>query len=249
MLNGLEDAPAALAPLVHLHLQLGKPVLAEALLERRADGRGRPAALRGDRGTGGRRPRRCSGAAERGCESWRSWSTARIWMPMRRCSRVGSPPRERQRRTARELENAIARFAALGFPLEEARARLALAGVQADVGSPLASPPRGRARDAFERLGARRDADQAAALLRELGVAGPNRGPGRARRADGARARGARAGRRRPLERRDRRAARDRAKDGRAPRQPRARQARRAQPGRGGGARGARGALADRRFR
>ena len=38
----------------------------------------------------------------------------------------------------RELEEAVARFAALRFPLEEARARLALASVQAARGSPLA---------------------------------------------------------------------------------------------------------------
>ena len=73
---------------------------------------------------------------------------------------------------ARELEDAVARFAALAFPLEEARARLALAGVQAAEGSPLALASARAARDAFERLGARRDADQAAALLRELGAGG-----------------------------------------------------------------------------
>jgi len=44
--------------------------------------------------------------------------------------------------------------------------------VQAETGSPLASSTARSARDAFERLGARPDADRAAALLRELGVAG-----------------------------------------------------------------------------
>jgi DNA-binding NarL/FixJ family response regulator len=73
---------------------------------------------------------------------------------------------------ARELEDAVGRFAALRFPLEEARARLALAGVQAACGSPLAVPSARAARDALERLGARRDADQAAALLRDLGAGG-----------------------------------------------------------------------------
>jgi DNA-binding CsgD family transcriptional regulator len=73
---------------------------------------------------------------------------------------------------ARELEDAVGRFAALRFPLEEARARLALAGVQAACGFPLAVPSARAARDALERLGARRDADQAAALLRDLGAGG-----------------------------------------------------------------------------
>src|SRR5919108_357421 len=56
--------------------------------------------------------------------------------------------------------------------LEEARARLVLARVQAHAGSPLALAAARAARDAFERLGARRDADEAAALLRALGAAG-----------------------------------------------------------------------------
>ena len=63
-------------------------------------------------------------------------------------------------------------FAELRFPLEEARARLALAERPGRGGSPLAVPGARAARDAFEHLGARRDADRAAALLRELGAAG-----------------------------------------------------------------------------
>jgi len=70
------------------------------------------------------------------------------------------------------LAEAVAAFAAAGLPLEEARARLALAGVEAALGSPLAVPYARAARDACERLGARRDADRAAALLRELGASG-----------------------------------------------------------------------------
>ena len=58
------------------------------------------------------------------------------------------------------------------YPLEEARARLELARLQASTGSPLAVGTARAARDGFERLGARRDADEAAALLRELGAAG-----------------------------------------------------------------------------
>ncbi len=72
----------------------------------------------------------------------------------------------------RELDDAAARFAELRFPLEEARARLALARVQATAGSPLALPGAHAACETFERLGARRDADEAAALLRTLGSSG-----------------------------------------------------------------------------
>ena len=70
------------------------------------------------------------------------------------------------------LDDAVAGFAALGYPLEEGRARLALAGVLHRLDSPLAVDTARRARDAFEALGARADADRAAALLRELGGSG-----------------------------------------------------------------------------
>ncbi|HEX8082913.1 MAG TPA: LuxR C-terminal-related transcriptional regulator [Solirubrobacteraceae bacterium] len=70
------------------------------------------------------------------------------------------------------LEVAAERFGALGMPFDEGRARLLLARCHASGGSPLAV---GQARAAcriFERLGARGDADEAAALLRELGGGG-----------------------------------------------------------------------------
>ena len=64
------------------------------------------------------------------------------------------------------------RFAALGMPHEEARARLALAEAVAD-GEPARAVLEARAaRDALARLGAAPDADRAAALLRRLGVSG-----------------------------------------------------------------------------
>ena len=58
------------------------------------------------------------------------------------------------------------------MPLEEARARLVLAELQAVSGPPLALRLARDALHAFEDLGARRDADQAAALLRRLGGTG-----------------------------------------------------------------------------
>ena len=70
------------------------------------------------------------------------------------------------------LDEAVRGFAAVRLPLEAARARLALAEVRAAAGSPLALPSARAARDAFEELGARRDADRAAALLRRLGAGG-----------------------------------------------------------------------------
>jgi DNA-binding NarL/FixJ family response regulator len=76
------------------------------------------------------------------------------------------------------LQMAIRRFSALALPLEAARAQLALAR------SLAAEKPRAAIAEAqlalrtFERIGARPDADAAAALLRELGASGRSRGPG-----------------------------------------------------------------------
>jgi DNA-binding NarL/FixJ family response regulator len=70
------------------------------------------------------------------------------------------------------LDEAVAGFSVLGYPLEEGRARLTLARVLHRLDSPLAVDAARQARDGFERLGARADADRAAALLRELGGSG-----------------------------------------------------------------------------
>jgi DNA-binding CsgD family transcriptional regulator/tetratricopeptide (TPR) repeat protein len=71
-----------------------------------------------------------------------------------------------------DLQAAVERFAALDLPYEAARARLSLA--RAIAGElPHAAVAEARvARQELERIGARRDADAAAALLRELGSAG-----------------------------------------------------------------------------
>ena len=59
-------------------------------------------------------------------------------------------------RAVTELEAAVSGFAAVHYPLEEARARLALARAEAAEGSPLAPGSARAARDAFAALGARR---------------------------------------------------------------------------------------------
>jgi DNA-binding CsgD family transcriptional regulator/tetratricopeptide (TPR) repeat protein len=172
LLAGLEDDPVALAPLVRLHLERGDRELAQALLDRRAETDGELLVLRGavalaaddvdaaadvagDLRAVGERLARADLIAEAALLAGRV-----------------AAARGDVADAARELDDAVARFAALAFPLEAARARLALADVQARAGSPLAVASARGARDAFERIGARRDADRAAALLRDLGVAG-----------------------------------------------------------------------------
>jgi DNA-binding CsgD family transcriptional regulator/tetratricopeptide (TPR) repeat protein len=175
LLTGLEDDPVALAPLVQLLLQRGDGALALALLDRRAAAGGDEADLivpRGAIALAADDLNVAAAAAERllaiGGDLARDDLLAEAALLAGRVAAA----RGNAAAAARELESAVVQFAALRFPLEEARARLALAGVQATEGSALAIPNARAARDAFERLGAKRDADEAAALLRELGAAG-----------------------------------------------------------------------------
>jgi DNA-binding CsgD family transcriptional regulator len=75
------------------------------------------------------------------------------------------------------LDLAVAGFARLGLPYDAARSRALLARAAAAVDPPLAVAEARTALVAFEDLGAPRDADAMAALLRELGVRASPRGP------------------------------------------------------------------------
>jgi DNA-binding CsgD family transcriptional regulator len=70
----------------------------------------------------------------------------------------------------RDLERALAAFSSLEMPLEVARTRLLLAEALSGEDRQLAVAETRRACSVFERLGAARDADRAAAALRGLGV-------------------------------------------------------------------------------
>ena len=74
------------------------------------------------------------------------------------------------------LEDARERFALLEMPLEAARARLSMARALAKEDADGARAMARGAREDFEKLGAMRDVDRAAEVMRELGVGG---GPGR----------------------------------------------------------------------
>ena len=254
LLEGLEDEPAALVPLVRLALRRGELALARALLDRR-DEDGDVLVLRGELALAAGDLAAAAAAAERLREVAEAAAREDLLAEAallagraagRRAGRAADgaarrPPRP-PRPGSRRRSPASAR--------SSSRSRRPARGSR----SPASRPRRARrsrvptaraARDAFERLGARRDADQAAALLRELGASGRSAARGERDELTAARARGARPARRRPLERRDRGAAGHRAEDRRAPRRPRAREARRAQPRRGGRARRARWGSAD----
>lgn len=73
-------------------------------------------------------------------------------------------------KAAAEYETSLDLFTKLDLPLAAARARLAIARSVTVANPDLARTEARRAFDAFSRLGAQTDADQTAALLRELGL-------------------------------------------------------------------------------
>jgi ATP/maltotriose-dependent transcriptional regulator MalT len=175
LLTGLGDERVALAPLVHLHLECGEAALARALLDRLGEAaagnlellalHAAVALAEGDLDTAAEAAEHLGEASER---------LERPDMTAEATALAGrvAAARGDVAVAVRALGDATAGFATLRLPLDEARARIALASAEAESGSPLALGSAQTARDAFERLGARRDADRAAALLRELGAAG-----------------------------------------------------------------------------
>jgi len=171
LLAGLEDVPAALPALVALALQRGDLALAGALLDRAGDG-DELARLRGALALAADDLDRAAAAAERLRAAGERLAREDLRAEAALLAGRVAAARGERADAARDLEEAVERYGALHFPLEEARARLALARVRVAERSPLAPRCALAARDAFERLGARRDLDEAAALLRDLGLAG-----------------------------------------------------------------------------
>jgi DNA-binding CsgD family transcriptional regulator len=183
LLHGMEDEPASFATIVRLHLERGNLEHARAMLDRTA-----PHApddpevlmLTGELALAEANPKAATNAAERLAAVARTLARADLEAEAALLAgkAAAHPAAARLAAAApasaaeHHLGEAVARFAALDFPYEEARARLALATVQTAAGSPFALASARSAREVFERLGARKDADRAAALLREQGVAG-----------------------------------------------------------------------------
>lgn len=76
-----------------------------------------------------------------------------------------------------DLDAALAAFTRLDMPLEAGRTRLALARALSNHVPDVAVDEARRALETFEALGAARDVDAAAALLRDLGVRATHHGP------------------------------------------------------------------------
>lgn len=181
LLEGLGGQPDALAPLVRLHLARGEPDLAAALLERPDQAgpeSGELIALRGWVAIAAGEREAAAGLAESlvvvAVASSRPDLDAEADLLAGSALLLAGKPEAAQR----SLAQAASAFATVALPLEEGRARLALARAQAGAGSPLAVATAREARDTFEKLGARNDADAAAAFLREQGAGGRTGGRG-----------------------------------------------------------------------
>jgi DNA-binding NarL/FixJ family response regulator len=179
LLAGLEDRPAALAPVVALHLARGEADLAAEKVERRLESasgekevltaplhaihaevelaRANLAAARQAIGK----------AAALAARVGRDDLSARADVLAARAARLSHDLPD-----LTVLEAAVERFSELGMPLEESDARLELARALASERPQLAIEQGKAALGGFDRLGAGRHADQAAALLRELGAPG-----------------------------------------------------------------------------
>jgi DNA-binding NarL/FixJ family response regulator len=177
-LSGFEDEPEAVQATVALRLARGEPESASVLLERRLDELGRSSLLAaqplgqlveaavaaGDLEAARtaaddlRAIARSSGRDR--AEALAALAAGRVAVA---CSDPGAPEL---------LQRALNLFAALPQPLEAARARLELARTLARSRPQVAIDLARRARSDLEALGAEREADQAAALMRELGAKG-----------------------------------------------------------------------------
>jgi DNA-binding NarL/FixJ family response regulator len=177
LLAGLEDHSAALAPIVQLHLARGDVGLAAEKIERRLESMDEGAALppvlalrarveiaRSNAAEAAEACATADAAAER---AGRDDLRALAAVLAARAARLASEAPD-----VSALESAIERLSELGLVLEEAEARTELARALVSE-HPRSAIEQGRAAlKAFERLGAARHADEAAALLRELGAPG-----------------------------------------------------------------------------
>jgi DNA-binding NarL/FixJ family response regulator len=182
LLEGLDDSPVAAPVVADLLLARGEVEAAEAVLDRHLPGDGDedpPLLVRRGEIALAKSDLRGAGACAEAIESVaaRLGRTDLLAEANLLRGRAAAASGDAEGATP-ALEAAAAGFAEVGFPHEEGRARLELAQAQASTGSDSALASARGARDSFERLGARGDADRAAALLRRLGVAGRSAGRG-----------------------------------------------------------------------
>jgi DNA-binding CsgD family transcriptional regulator len=177
-LGGFEDEPEAVQAAVALRLARGEPEAASALLERRLDGLGRHSLLAAQplaqlvearvvEGDLEAARRAAEDLAEIARASGRDRADALAALSRGRIAAASADPS-----APALLQRALNLFAALPLPLEAARTRLELARAHAASSPQVAVDLARRARTDLEVLGAEREADEAAALMRTLGAKG-----------------------------------------------------------------------------
>jgi DNA-binding CsgD family transcriptional regulator len=171
LLGGLEDHPATTLARARLHLSAGRPTVAASLVRRRLPDlddlpldRTILVDVLAEAGLADEVVDETSAGGPPG-----GLAAAYYWRAAGR--RAGDPS------ALQHLEAALSRFGALQLPYECARTRLLLAGALAGDDRETAISEARVAFAAFEKLGARRDADAAAGLLRSLGTKVARRGP------------------------------------------------------------------------
>jgi DNA-binding CsgD family transcriptional regulator len=177
LLDGIEHHPRAVATSLALLLARGEHAAAVAAIERRLEHAAPiqaaellPLLVEGRLGLGDLDGARAA-VGQLG-DVARTLARADLFALAEACAATVSE-RAGDGAAAAHLETALGQYSRLGLPLEEARCRAALARVLASDGhTTLAAETARRALSQFERLGARPDADAAAALLRRLGGAG-----------------------------------------------------------------------------
>jgi DNA-binding CsgD family transcriptional regulator len=183
LLENLHDRDEVVGAVALLHLERGDAALAETIVRRRLD------AVEGDRldvvplieilgraeivlGHPDRAAARSRQVIERGaaneCDLITAYGERLLGLAL-----AGQEPTE----AARHLERALAAFTRAEVPYRAGGTSLALAATLASTDRPVAERMARTALIVFEDLGAGRDADRAAALLREFGLTATRVGP------------------------------------------------------------------------
>jgi ATP/maltotriose-dependent transcriptional regulator MalT len=174
LLAGLEDLPESLRGSVAIHRVRKEYAVAAALLLRRLNRMGETVAAvpllatlvevqleHGDLDSADATAKRLEAIATR---TGHPRLAATAALAAGRVALVAGDPSAREK-----LENSMEGFVRLEMPLDAARARLELARALRDEAPDVGAREARVALEAFERLGAARESDEAAALVRELG--------------------------------------------------------------------------------
>lgn len=179
LLDGYEDLPEATQPQVALYTARGQTALAAARLHRRLNELGRDTLLAApllaqlvevQLAQGDRAGAETTAVGLEGIADSSGRERVRAEAELARGSVAGASGRPEE--AAERLGRAVELFSLHHMPYKAARAHMALARALAFGDTERAVEEARQAVDAFERLGATRDADLAAQFLRELGVAG-----------------------------------------------------------------------------